>query len=112
MTRSLYGWKPPSTATDYLKEQDFREAAERVAVARDSRMQKSRDWLASYQRQTRFNWSGRFAPVTITKEIDHEEAEAAYHQIGQAALATQERAAEGVGDTPGEEGDPGRAVHL
>jgi len=105
MTRGLYGWKPPSAAKDHLKDQEMRSAAERAAIARDRRMQKSRDWLVAYQaagRHTQFNWSG-ILPVNIpTKETDDaEEIEAAYREPEQAAEVGHE---EGVGDTAGEVG--------
>jgi len=101
----LYGWKPPSAARDHLKEQQLREAAERAAVARDRRMQESRDWLAAYhatKHQTRFNWSGTLS-TTITKEKDDEEGKAS--AAGQAAEVGHE---EGVGDAAGERSDDQR----
>lgn len=98
MTRGLYGWKPPSGATDYLKEQDHIAALNRYADARNERMQQSRDWLANYRSQTRFNWSGKF-PVIIKETVDEEAIEAAF---GQTARAAKERHEEGMGDAPEE----------
>jgi len=97
----LYGWKPPSAA-NYLNERELREAAERAAIARDRRMQESRDWLAAYRatkHQTRFNWSG-FS--TITKETNDEEVKA-----GATAQAAEVSAGQGVGDAAQERGGEG-----
>lgn len=96
MTRGLYGWKPPSAARDYFKEQDLRDAAERAAIASNQRMQESRDWLSGYRSQTRFNWSGRFLTITITEKDDEE------NKTTEPAQATEVSVEEGVADAAGQ----------
>lgn len=101
MTRGLYGWKPPSAASDHLKSIETREAMNAFAKDNARLLNESRDWLVAYHqrpRKTHFNWSGRF-PVTITEENDHEESKASA-----APQAAEISAEEGMGDAPGQSG--------